>query len=94
MVSDYKFLDQSDREWRTWWQVCKQLRARGIEPNDPQSKPLIDSIKLWAAEERLLLAENDDPKAEAHEDALRRRLREAYAPHVIGEWGDPGEALK
>lgn len=85
----YKFQDQSEREWFTWWQVCKQLRAFGIEPNDLKYDALMKAIKLWGSEASLLDEENDDPK----KFQLLKAQRDEYEKHVIGEWYEPGRML-
>ena len=77
------FQDQAEREWLTWRQVCKQLEARGINPNDKKNEALITVIKLWA-EEQAWLTHSTDKLHLAYNE--RTRLRAAYEEHVIGEW--------
>lgn len=80
----FQFQDQSDREWRTWRQVCKQLEVRGIVPNDPKNIALMLAIKLWGEEQTRLTV--DTCEGVKHHDRELHDSRERYAPHVIAGW--------
>lgn len=82
--TEFQFLDQADREWRTWRQVCKQLEKRGINVNDPKNNDLMLAIKLWA-EEQVELTSCTAGADELHVVAMTD-LRKKYAPHVIDGW--------
>jgi hypothetical protein len=72
-------IDQMDREWLAWRQVCKQLAKLDVDIN--QAEPLACAIRLWGEELHALRLV--DPKWD--EKALAEKRAE-YAPHVVDNW--------
>jgi hypothetical protein len=75
-VQNFPPIDQMDREWLAWRQVCKQLAKLGVDIN--QADALACAIRLWG--EELHELRKQDPQWD--EKALTEKRFE-YAPHVI-----------
>lgn len=71
-------IDQMDREWLAWRQLCKQLAKLDVDIN--VAAPLACAIRLWG--EELHELRKRDPQWD--EKALAEKRAE-YAPHVIDD---------
>lgn len=72
---------QTEREWLTWRQVCKQLAKLGIVANAPEALALMKAIKLWGEELAELRIQNPGTEERALSAA-----REKYEGHVLDGW--------
>jgi len=73
------FQDQAHREWKTWHQVCAQLKALGVEINDQNA--LAEAIKLWG--EELVELQLVEQSTTDHHDKELDHLRVKYEPYWI-----------
>jgi hypothetical protein len=68
-------------EWLAWRQLCKQLKAAGIEVDAKTSTPLILAIKFWGEEVAALRSEQEGATVT---DAATE-ARHNYRPHVLDD---------
>ncbi len=72
MSFDFRQDERMEREHAAWLDLMRELRSRGIEPNDESRNPLIAAMRKWGEELHQLRL--GDP---SHENALVE-VRSAY----------------
>lgn len=53
--------EEMEREHAAWLDLCKELRARGINVNAPTSNGLVNAVKKWG-EELVALRVGQEPE--------------------------------